>query len=159
MNLVEFAKRMEGLGAQIERNAQMLKVDIALNVLAVVARSTPADTGLARTNWITSVGQISTRKIPTPAYPGKLLGMDELMNAQWAIGQGQIALHGIESLGGKAIYVQNNQPYIGALNRGRSLQAGGGFVERAVLKGIVIALGRKLVPDSSGGVLASGIHP
>ena len=159
MNLVQFAKHMEGLGHGIERNAQKLKVDIAIEVLSVVARSTPADTGLARTNWITTVGQPTSRKIPSPAYPGEQLGMNELMNAQWAIGQGQMALLVPGAATGRNIYIQNNQPYIGLLNRGRSLQAGGGFVERAVLKGIVIALGRKLVPDSSGGVITSGIHP
>lgn len=144
---LKFAKRMEVLGGEIEKNILKMKKRVAMRAIEHVARNTPADTGLARTNWITTVGSSTSKKIKEPAFPGSHLGMGDLMNAQYAIGQAIIALHPTSILKGKRIYIQNNQPYIGALNRGKSRQQStAGFVERAVLIGLVEALKGKLVP-------------
>ena len=145
---LRFAKRFRKFEGKLDKNVLVMKQKIAMRVIETVARGTPADTGLARTNWVTSVGRPSRKRIPKPAFPGSHLGMGEVMNAQFAIGQAQIVLAFAPALKGKRIYIQNNQKYIGALNRGKSRQATPAFVEKAVVLGLLAALEAKLVPRS-----------
>ena len=151
---LQFAKRMEVLGGEIELNAVKLKAKIAEEVFQTVVFGTPADTGLARSSWILSISSPNRTRITTPHFPGNFLGIGERQNAQKAFDLAKLVL--AATAPGDRIYIQNNQPYIGALNRGKSVQTGGaGFVEKAVLVGIVTALRGKLVPKRRSSVFGA----
>lgn len=97
-------------------------VDEVLRKVAVVANqtvimATPVDTGRARANWQVSLGAPVTTELDDTG-------------AQVALSRNKAV---IESYRGGELILQNNVPYIGALNAGSSAQAPAGFVEKAIM--------------------------
>jgi hypothetical protein len=96
-------------------------VDDTLRKVALVANqtvimATPVDTGRARANWQISIDT-------------ELTGEVDSTDAQGALARNQEVIRGYRN---GAIILQNNVPYIGALNNGSSAQAPAGFVEKAL---------------------------
>lgn len=86
----------------------------ALELFSSVIRSTPVDTGRARGNWQTSVGQ------PTPNE----IDRDDKSGAQ-AIGEVQART---PEGSGQEVFLTNNLPYIYSLEFGSSKKAPEGMV-------------------------------
>lgn len=86
----------------------------ALELFTGVIRSTPVDTGRARGNWQTSVGQ------PTPNE----IERDDKSGAQ-AIGEVQART---PEGAGQEVFLTNNLPYVYSLEYGSSKQAPAGMV-------------------------------
>lgn len=94
--------------------AQAIRM-LALEIDAELRRATPVDTGHARRNWISSVGQPNTEEADTDA--ARAAGIQAVLAYELASG---------------ALWVANVVPYIRSLNYGSSQQAPAGFVEVAV---------------------------
>ena len=95
---------------------------MAVELVADLVVKTPKDTTLAASSWVLSVG------MPTDARPDEPNVLRPKANA-------------IETLKESAfdyqeIYIQNNQPYIVALNNGHSEKAPKMFVETAIARAI-----------------------
>lgn len=98
---------------------------VNLDIVAILKKTTPIDTGWARSNWIPSIGSDVTSTVGTraDAENGKLdLGPQaagEALLTRYRIAQGNV-------------YVSNNVHYIEKLNDGSSQQAPRAFVQRAI---------------------------
>jgi len=118
---------MSDLEAQARKIAQSMArlVDEAVKITTLeiqyeLKRSTPVDTGHARSNWVPSVGAPARGEEPGSG------------GAAQAAGEASIA--GYKATAGSA-YISNNVPYIQRLDQGHSLQAPTGFVRQSVTRG------------------------
>jgi len=138
-SLFQFSKNMRRRGRQVENAATGVTRAAVGAALVAVVQGTPADKGVARSNWRIGLGAPATAVIPAYA-PGKKLGRGETANAGAAIaaGKARLALP-LGSAGGglkTAVYLSNNVPYIEKLNGGSSTQAAKGFVETAIFAAV-----------------------
>lgn len=78
---------------------------------------TRVDTGLARSNWVATIGVPTISVIP-PYASGDKLGIGERGNAQGASGQHRAVIAGWPVLRGTALFIANNVSYIAILNFG-----------------------------------------
>ena len=125
INLVGLARRMGKIANNIEDGARKeAMIKTSAQVLANVTVATPVDTGHARTNWRVSIGRPIGGEIDTYG-PGSSASAGAI-----AAGFAVFARY----VPGQPVYIQNNAPYIGALNRGHSKQAPAGYIEAAVSK-------------------------
>ncbi len=145
VNFIGFARGMRVLGGEIEDNISRMQVKIAMGIHRDVILATPVDTGRARSNWQMSIGAPNFNEI-SPYAEGSHLGVGERANAQAAITQGHAALARPPGLA-ESIYITNNVDYINLLNETtHSMQAPPGFVDIAVLTGLIAGLGGRIVP-------------
>lgn len=112
--LSDVVLRIEGVRAESAAK-------IALDIDRRLVNRTPRDTGRAARNWIVSVGVPDTTQLPPPASPAE---------ASIAVSEAGAILKNAKI--GKIIYVQNNLPYIDALNNGHSPKAPPGFIEAEI---------------------------
>ncbi len=138
----QFAGRMERRATDLARRSHILLQVVALRLAVNVIRATPVDTGEARSNWVASVGR-QDRSRRGPYAPGSKLGLGESANAAAAIAQNTRTIR--SSLPGQSLYVQNNAPHIGELNRGKSTQAPALFVQTGIQEAVSATLGRGLI--------------
>ena len=144
---------MKELAKAVEKNSADATRRAALAVDATVVLATPVDTGRARSNWQVEIGEAATGVIE-PYVPGKESSTAG-QNARAAIEQGKSKV--AQYKGGTAIHITNNLPYIGRLNNGWSAQAPSGFVEKAIIVGMMaarkahlLATGRPVIGDDNG---------
>lgn len=105
---------------------------VATRVSDFVIDNTPVDTGKARSNWLVTL-QRPANTVREPFAPGERLGLSETANANAAKAAAKRVIDSQRS--GQSIIIQNNVPYIRALNDGSSQQAPRNFVEQAVKTG------------------------
>lgn len=130
------------MSRQFLSRARQLEVDVARQTHKLLVNGTPVDKGVARSNWLISIGFEIDAVIPA-RVPGRHLGIDETANAQATIEAGLGVLMSALTPGNEGqIFIQNNVPYIDKLNEGYSGQAPSGFVESAIKEGLDIALSR-----------------
>lgn len=97
---------------------------LSLNIISELVRTTPVDTGLAKSNWIPTYGAPYSSVVGTKAKVNdRIQGSKRGVLGRYKFKFGPI-------------YITNNVPYIGLLNQGRSSQAPPGFVEAAIWRGI-----------------------
>lgn len=112
-----------------------------------VVETTPADTGQARSNWITTLDTPVSLTI-APYAPGTKLGLGETANAAAAIAQGDAAVKGFSTSRNVSVIVQNNVPYIEGLNDGTISRQSSNMIEhgaQAAELAIVAELEKQLV--------------
>lgn len=135
----EFAKNMSKRADLVAVNSTKAVRAVALAVDQQVVRSTPVDTGRARSNWIASINSpppiVNREPLAGPGSAGPAIA-----EAQSIIGQ-------FKEVDG-SIWISNSVPYIGELNRGTSAQAPPNFVETAVIAGIAVIRRTKLLTRS-----------
>lgn len=105
---------------------------IGLEVVANLREDTPRDTGWARANWIGSKGR-DAQGLDQPE--GKPTSAN-VAAARAASAEGEAAIVSY-NLSDGLLYISNNVPYVPRLNSGSSSQAGEGFIERAIERGVV----------------------
>jgi hypothetical protein len=115
-NLGQFAERMRKRGADIEPAVDDTVRKVALLANQTLIMATPVDTGRARANWQVSINAEVDSEV-------------ESTDAQGAMTRNKGVIDGYR---GGELLIQNNVPYIGALNNGSSAQAPAGFVEKAL---------------------------
>lgn len=112
-------------------SANVLK-QLTVEITADLIKTTPVDTGWARSNWIPSFGESFTgtdgtrESVVTSRQQSGLT--DVLTN--YAISKGNI-------------YISNNVPYILLLNDGSSRQAPAGFVQQSIARAISQVFSRR----------------
>lgn len=134
--LAQFSRNIRRQGSQIENSATGLTKAVAKRALRSLVKNTPADKGVARSNWRVGIGA-PTRVVISAYSPGRKLGIGETSNANAAIGAGIARINTVKGTNrglATSIYISNAVPYIGDLNNGSSTQVGAGFVERALLE-------------------------
>lgn len=118
VGFADFDKRMQTLGQRVYRRSNEGVKEIASQIVSNLSEDTPKDTGQAAANWqVGLVNRPSEFKEGYTDIPGAL-----------ATAQATIATR----VSGQAVYITNNTPYIGELNRGSSKQAPTGFIEKAM---------------------------
>lgn len=128
-DLKYLAKRMERYAKNVERNADKTVREVVEAIAPVLVYATPVLTSRARANWQGSINSPKTDVLfPEPDKPptvdsGATMGITSLKAAA------------VSYRPGSTVYLVNNVPYIGRLNRGSSAQAPAGFVLLAVLTG------------------------
>jgi hypothetical protein len=131
------ARRFYRLAAGVEVATFTVQKDQALDVQYELARNTPVDVGTARSNWRIAIGRPHTGRIKAyvpyvsrhrrPYGPGG--SKSERANLNRVLEQGKARLAKYTK---GSIYITNNVPYIGPLDRGHSKQAKPGWVTRAI---------------------------
>lgn len=130
-NLLDLAKRLDGVTKNIEKAASDQAVRVAQTIVGDLAYSTPVDTSKALSNWVVSLETPFLGILP-PHYYGES-GTSQRASAAETINKARTILKGKRP--GQTIFISNNLPYIRRLNDGYSRQAPAGFVERAALIG------------------------
>lgn len=97
---------------------------VMLTGLTSLVLMTPVDTGRARGNWIVSLGAASYRYQDTSLDPSGSSSIAEGLANAAALKSDPFAL----------VYIQNNLPYIEALEDGSSTQAPNGMVTVTIAK-------------------------
>jgi hypothetical protein len=136
MSFERFSRRMLKRAANVPREANRVKRQVALAVDQAVVVGTPVDTGTARSNWIVSLGE-AVDNVIEPYAPTSKGGVNETANARAAMAQGEKEIR--QSKPEEAIHITNNVDYIEPLNQGHSAQAPAMFVESAVDAGVQAA--------------------
>lgn len=131
-DLKDFRRRMVIHADKLGQGVTRVVRKTALVADQAVVTGTPVDTGRARSNWITRMGEAEDSTID-PYSPGEG-GSTGPQNTQAAIEQCQRVVASYQ-LGGN-IHITNNLPYIQRLNDGHSQQAPANFVETAVLEAV-----------------------
>lgn len=136
--LLQFSKNMRSLGSRIENNSAVLTRRVAKRALKSLVLGTPADKGVARSNWRVSIGGEPTAIIPAYA-PGKKLGIGERANARAAIAAGNAAISRLRTgpvtgRAGKSIKIGNSIPYLQKLRNGSSAQQPNDWVDSALIE-------------------------
>lgn len=118
-NLGDFAASLDKVARQVPQKANQIKRKVALQVLNGVVLRTPVDTGRAKGNWQ------ATLEAPATVVLDRLdkTGQATIAEGQTVIGQAQP---------GQDIWITNNLPYIGRLERGHSKQAPAGMVAQTL---------------------------
>lgn len=143
-NAADFARRITYLAEGIPEEAARIVRRVALAVDQAVVMATPVDTGRARANWIVGIDKIPTHwRQPERTKTGHAVPGAGAAAARKAIVQANLEISRYKY--GQTIYIANNVPYIGELNRGSSAQAPAGFVEKAVAIGENIARAARLL--------------
>lgn len=121
---------------QLTRGVDRVVKNVSLRVTTNVVQDTPVDEGRAKSNWIASVGSPRFEDVE-PYFPGQA-GSTAGENEDAAIANAQAAISSRRP--GQPIYVTNtvgsddDDPYIGKLNRGSSAQAPSRFVQLAAVR-------------------------
>lgn len=139
-SLLDLASSLEKRVLKLEKEASKLADKVAETILVDLVIVTPVDTSNALSNWQIGLGRAVPAPIP-PWFPGSL-GSTEAQSENAAIFEGNYRLRLKKP--GQPIYISNLVDYIVDLNRGSSMQAPSGFVERAVMKGKIYAKEQKL---------------
>lgn len=133
-DLLALSRRIQRIRANVPKEANRIKKEVAEKVATDLIRVTPVDVSEALSNW--QVGINAPVAFPIPAiYPGKA-GDTESASEAAAIEHAQRVL--VDSEPGERLYVSNLTRHIGFLNDGSSRQEPAGFVERAVVLGRVV---------------------
>lgn len=136
-DLSYLAKRLDQIAVAVTKDVNQFVADVVLNVQYDVAKSTPVDEGVARSNWVVRVGTPTAlmRRAYSPYFPRRKGGpggtVSEGRNLAAAHAQGQAAI--ARRKPDQPVYITNNAPYIVALNQGFSRQAPAGFVQTGIL--------------------------
>lgn len=139
-NLNDLGRRMYKLASDIELNTNDLVKKVGIRVHHEVVMATPVDTGEARSNWQMTVGAPALNAIG-PHIPGSM-GSTRGQNAAESIIKG---LNNLDTKRpGQDVWISNNAPYIGELNRGTSRQAAAGFIHVAILVGVRVVKASKV---------------
>jgi hypothetical protein len=130
-SLEQFSRRINEVAERVEQGSTRLVRKVAIAIQQTVMLATPVDTGRARANWEVSTG--APVFAPTERTD---------FSAKSAENTSVIATY----QSGDKIFLSNNVPYIGELNRGSSAQAPAGFVIKAVRTAAnAVAKGKVLV--------------
>lgn len=140
MNLNQFAQWITNIGNNVEPATTAIVKEMGKAMAPVLIYGTPVDSGRARANWQGSNNRIPSNMLyyPHPLAPaspgdGAREGLTSMDNA-------------VAAYTGKGFYAfTNNVEYIEELNNGYSRQAPAGFVEQAVLTGILSLNGKTIV--------------
>lgn len=150
ISLNQLAARVGKIRQAIDRDVHQLNTDIVASVARELAARTPVDTALARSNWLTSVGSPDTSiRFPYKSYASRRRrnrrgnfntggNFRERINTKSVEEQARSAM--IRHDGDTPVYIRNNVPYIGRLNKGHSPQAPAGFALIAVSTGVALAV-------------------
>lgn len=136
------AKRFYRLAKGVEVATFTVTKEQALDAQYLLAKDTPVDVATARSNWRISISRPLTGRIkaykPYSSRHRKPYGSggskSEGANLSAVMNQGKTRLAAYK---GGSIYISNNIPYIGPLDRGHSSQTSAGFVARAVAQSIL----------------------
>ncbi len=126
---------MERIARRTDRAVQRTMRETALEVDRVAIRETPVDTGLARSNWIASIGAPATVTIPAYA-PGKKRGKGERANASRARAQALQVIKTWRTGNPNPITIANNVEYIILLNSGGPTNKANNMLALAVQAGV-----------------------
>ena len=131
-------RELPNILARIERRTdralQRTMRETALEADRVAIRETPVDTGLARSNWIASIGAPATVTIPAYA-PGKKRGKGERANASRARAQAAQVIKTWRTGNPNPITIANNVEYIVLLNSGGPSNSPNNMLAKAVQAG------------------------
>lgn len=139
-----FAKKMRAWSDDIKKQANEIKVQLAIETLTQVHGDTPVDTGRAKDGWVMSQGAPDRTFTPQGPYAAsRHVGTKGQRRENRTAQKGQRARMATGAITrnypqirgaafGVALYINNNLSYIGALNNGHSKQAPKNFFRIAV---------------------------
>ena len=131
-SLSQFAKRMSLRGEQLILGVEKLVRLGAGKAGEIVVLATPVRTGLARGNWIPSIGSPQRGRKP----PDK--------SGRSTIAKAKTVFRGYR-IGGNGIFITNNVPYILDLENGNSRQAPNGMTALAIQAAKAVVKGQKVL--------------
>ena len=116
---------------EFSRGVNTISREAAQAAGRAAVRSTPVDTGMARSNWQASTGSPRSNVIP-PYAPGAKLGLAEVGNAVGAEGQQRVVLQAWNAIREISAFITNNVEYIGPLNFGGPTVGPNNMIAKAV---------------------------
>jgi hypothetical protein len=107
----------------INKKVEQFIGEVGVSIGEILVPATPVLTGYARGNWQSSLRAPATQPI-------------SFLDPTGSAAVSRIRLTASSYSLGDTLYIVNNAPYIGKLNRGSSQQAPAGFVEASVREGL-----------------------
>jgi len=107
----------------INQKIEQFIAEVGVSIAEIIVPATPVLTGYARGNWQGSLRSPATQPI-------------SFLDPTGSAAVSRIRLVATSYSLGDTLYIVNNAPYIGELNRGSSRQAPAGFVEASVREGL-----------------------
>lgn len=130
-DLHTLASKFEKLAADLESEVSRCAVEVAQDIHFALVTGTPVDTSNALSNWHIRLDAPMLEEIEP--YVAGIKGSTRGVSMGAAIQEGRAAL--ASKRYGQPIFISNNTPYIGDLERGTSKQAPSGFLQQSILIG------------------------
>ena len=125
-----FAKNLTQLTKGLENQLGRFVEEVGERVHGALVLGTPVKTGNARSNWLVGVGSAKSGIVP-------------IRSEVETIAAGSAAIRG-RVKGDTEIIITNDVDYLPLLNDGSSRQAPAGFVEKAAMVGVRVAVSFRL---------------
>lgn len=125
-NADSVARELARLTQTIQHNIAALPGKVTAEMLEVLVVATPVKTGLARSNWIVTLGSPASGRAPVRS---------EVETVNTGAATARTVDPNVPDR-----WITNNVDYIDSLNAGSSRQAPAGFVEKAIDKGVRVAV-------------------
>lgn len=129
------------IGKRVDRAMTRTVRETANEAQRVAVLNTRVDTGLARSNWVASLGAPFRAIIPAyrPYPKGSRIGKGERANAEAALQYGRQIIDTWRITDPRSIFIANNVDYIETLNNGRPNVSADLMLERASQAAIIKA--------------------
>lgn len=133
ISMGELEVKMKAHAEALQRNVNVLTRNTVRAIINRLARSTPADTSEAVSNWQVTLGAPATEVIP-PYFEGEG-GNTKAMSAAAMLAANRAVIPKFYAVNGDVLFLSNPVRHLVFLNQGSSTQAPAGFVEAAVADG------------------------
>lgn len=130
-----FEARIAMRASKMLSNINILMRNLGRGIVRDLTESTPVDTGLAISNWQTSIGEPIHE--PIEHYSKGSKGSTRAENIAGAVDQANVVIAGFV-IGMGPIQIVNNIHYITELNDGTSSQAPINFVQMSVIRAVAV---------------------
>ena len=121
---------VKAVGDDLDNFMTKLMIQLSLEATSTLKEETPVDLNWARANWAPYIGEPPDRPIGERPEEGGAQFSESASTQLEAI------VAATYKLPDGAIFVNNNVPYILALNDGHSSQAPRGFIQMAIAKAV-----------------------
>ena len=125
---MSFAKSLSVLDELTELTSKEVRA-VGFKVLQGVTLKNPKDTGRSASDWLVGIQSPPTERAESSPT-------DAAGSASYAINNGLSIINAYPKQQLPDLWIVNNQPYIGSLNDGSSLQAPAKFVEQSIAEAV-----------------------
>jgi len=128
-----FSKRIKVIAKEVSVNSTSVMRKTVITVASAVALRTTVDEGTARANWQIKIGFALGGMVNS--FPKGKKGTTGLAVVAQVTNQAVSEMKKLKDTDTE-VFISNNLPYIGVLNKGSSIQAPAGFVQSAIEAGL-----------------------
>lgn len=120
------ARELKRIADEVQHALAAIPGEVTAEMLELLVTATPVKTGLARSNWVVSLGSPASGRVPVRSEVD-------------TVNSGAATARTVDP-DVPDRWITNNVDYVPLLNAGSSRQAPAGYVEKAIDKGVRVAV-------------------